>query len=90
MISSSGMACSLRAGSLRHDNWTFFGVAMAQIVSLLFVLPALTILAWRHRHGHPVDDPPSLPRCGDLGARGRPVEPGYEPGDQPQLDAAVS
>jgi phosphatidylglycerol:prolipoprotein diacylglycerol transferase len=75
---------------LRHDNWTFFGVPMAQIVSLLFVLPALIILAWRHRHGHPVDDPPSLPDVATWGARGRPVEPGYEPGDQPQLDAAVS
>ena len=35
--------------TFRSDNWTFFGVPTAQIVSLLFVIPAIIILGWRHR-----------------------------------------
>jgi phosphatidylglycerol:prolipoprotein diacylglycerol transferase len=62
--------------TLRVDNWTFFGIPTAQIVSALFVIPALVILAWRHRRGHPVDDPPSRPEVATWGAMGRPVEPG--------------
>jgi phosphatidylglycerol---prolipoprotein diacylglyceryl transferase len=62
--------------TFRQDNWTFFGVPTAQIVSLLFVVPALVILAWRHRPGHPLDDPPSHPDGATWGALGRPVEPG--------------
>jgi phosphatidylglycerol:prolipoprotein diacylglycerol transferase len=58
---------------LRQDNWTFFGVPTAQIVSLLFIVPALAILAWRHRPGHPADDPPSRPGGTTWGAIGRPV-----------------
>jgi phosphatidylglycerol---prolipoprotein diacylglyceryl transferase len=61
--------------TLRQDNWTFFGVPTAQIVSLLFVIPALLILAWRHRPGHPLDDPPTHPEVATWGAIGRPVEP---------------
>jgi phosphatidylglycerol:prolipoprotein diacylglycerol transferase len=61
--------------TLRVDNWTFFGVPVAQIVSLLFVVPAVLILAWRHRPGHPLDDPPSRPEVATWGALGRPVEP---------------
>jgi phosphatidylglycerol---prolipoprotein diacylglyceryl transferase len=60
--------------TLRHDNWTFFGVPMAQIVSILFVVPALLILIWRHRPGHPLDDPPTRPKFASWGAVGRPVE----------------
>jgi len=62
--------------TFRHDNWTFFGVPTAQIVSLLFVIPSLVILAWRHRRDHPLDDPPSRPEVATWGAIGRPVEPG--------------
>ena len=60
--------------TLRQDNWTFFGVPTAQIVSLLFVIPALVILAWRHRPGHPLDDPATHPEVATWGAIGRPVE----------------
>jgi phosphatidylglycerol---prolipoprotein diacylglyceryl transferase len=60
--------------TLREGNWTFFGVPTAQIVSALFVVLALVILAWRHRPGHPDDDPPSRPAEATWGALGRPVE----------------
>jgi phosphatidylglycerol:prolipoprotein diacylglycerol transferase len=62
--------------TFRHDNWTFFGIPTAQIVSLLFVIPSLVMLAWRHRRDHPLDDPPSNPAVATWGAIGRPVEPG--------------
>jgi phosphatidylglycerol:prolipoprotein diacylglycerol transferase len=61
--------------TFRQDNWTFFGIPTAQIVSMLFVFPALVILAWRHRRGHPLDDPPSNPAVATWGAIGRPVDP---------------
>jgi phosphatidylglycerol:prolipoprotein diacylglycerol transferase len=61
--------------TFRQDNWTFFGIPTAQIVSMLFVIPALVILAWRHRRGHPLDDPPSNPAVATWGAIGRPVDP---------------
>jgi len=57
--------------TLRHDNWTFFGVPTAQIVSLAFIIPAIAILIWRHRPGHPTDDPPSRPGVAVWGAVGR-------------------
>ena len=62
--------------TFRQENWTFFGIPTAQIVSLLFVVPALLILAWRHRPGHPLDDPASRPAGATWGALGRPIEPG--------------
>ncbi|MDO8484109.1 MAG: prolipoprotein diacylglyceryl transferase [Candidatus Limnocylindrales bacterium] len=55
--------------TLRQDNWTFFSIPTAQIVSLLFIVPALAVLAWRHRPGHPTDDPPSRPAGSTWGAR---------------------
>jgi hypothetical protein len=64
--------------TFRVDNWTFFGVPVAQIVSVLVVVSALLILAWRHRPGRPLDDPPSRPAVATWGAIGRPVEPGDE------------
>ena len=61
--------------TLRHDNWTFFGVPTAQVVSLAFVIPAIVILMWRHR-GRPIDDdPPTFPAVATWGAIGRPVDP---------------
>lgn len=60
--------------TFRSDNWTFFGVPTAQVVSLCFIVPALLILIWRHRPGHPLDDPPSKPEVATWGATGRPVE----------------
>ena len=59
--------------TLRVDNWTFFGVPVAQIVSVLIVIPALLILLWRHRPGHPLDEPASRPRGATWGAIGRPL-----------------
>jgi phosphatidylglycerol:prolipoprotein diacylglycerol transferase len=60
--------------TLRADNWTFFGVPTAQIVSLLFVIPALVILFWRHRADHPDDLPATHPEDQTWGAPGSPVE----------------
>jgi phosphatidylglycerol:prolipoprotein diacylglycerol transferase len=68
--------------TFRVDNWTFFGIPTAQIVSALFVIPALAILAWRHRRGHPLDDPPSQPEVATWGALGRPVEPGEDDAEE--------
>ena len=55
--------------TLRHDNWTFFGVPTAQVVSIVFIAPALVILAWRHRPG-PGRRPAHAPRRRHVG-RGR-------------------
>lgn len=38
---------------LRHDNWTFFGVPTAQIVTLGFILVGLLGLLYRHGPGRP-------------------------------------
>ena len=61
--------------TLRADNWTFFGVPVAMIVSALIVIPSLVVLAWRHRPGHPLDEPASRPRLATWGALGRPLTP---------------
>jgi len=60
--------------SFREGNWTFNGVPVAQIVSLMFIIPALLVLAWRHRPGHPDDPPATHPEVATWGAIGRPVE----------------
>ena len=72
---------------LRHDNWTFLGIPTAQIVSLLFIVPAVAILIWRHRSGHPLDDPPSRPGGTTWGAIGGPAPEGRddEPDDREDL-----
>ena len=75
--------------TFRVDNWTFFGIPTAQIVSALFVVSALVILARRHRRGHPLDDPPSRPEVATWGAIGRPVEATEdveETGDEEAID----
>ena len=79
--------------TLRQDNWTFFGVPTAQVVSLLFIVPALVVLAWRHRPQHPDDDPPSRPAGTTWGALGRaaaepPVAEPAEPGPDTALSPA--
>ncbi len=71
---------------LRQDNWTFFSIPTAQLVSVLFVLPALLALAWRHRPMHPTDDPPSRPEGTTWGSLGRPADQSPSPqvaGDNP-------
>ena len=60
--------------TLRHDNWLFFGIPTAQVVSLGFIVPAVLILLYRHRRGHPDDDPPTHPEVATWGALGRAVE----------------
>jgi phosphatidylglycerol---prolipoprotein diacylglyceryl transferase len=75
--------------TFREDNWTFFGVPVAQIVSLLFVVPSVAILVWRHRPGHPLDDPPSRPEVATWGAIGRPVEPAAAV-ETPAVDAETA
>ena len=78
--------------TLRHDNWTFFGVPTAQIVSLLFIVPALAILLWRHRDRDPVDDPPSRPEAATWGAPGSPAagEDDDEDEGEPSADVAAA
>jgi phosphatidylglycerol:prolipoprotein diacylglycerol transferase len=44
--------------TLRTSNWLFFGIPVAQIVSLAFVGTALAILAYRHRRPRSADDEP--------------------------------
>ena len=39
------------------------------------IVAAVVTLAWRHRPGHPLDDPPTYPAAATWGAIGRPVEP---------------
>lgn len=70
--------------TLRADNWTFFGVPTAMLVSLLFIVPSAAVLLWRHRRAHPVDDPPTYPEVAYWGAMGRPVEPA--PGPAPETE----
>src|SRR4051794_13716709 len=41
--------------TLRHDDWTFFGIPMAQIVTLGFVLAGLAGLWYRHGPGRPAE-----------------------------------
>jgi phosphatidylglycerol:prolipoprotein diacylglycerol transferase len=88
--------------TLRSDNWTFFGVPTAQLVSILFAGIALIVLIYRHRPGHPTDDPlPARPADATWGAlptgewRTRPIdEPwahlpsdeGVQAGDQARTD----
>ena len=73
---------------LRHANWTFDGLPVAQIVSLLFIVPAAIILGWRHRPNHPDDDPPTFPAIATWGAPGRAVD--FEPVDVAEAIAVVS
>ena len=61
--------------TLRHENWTFDGLAVAQIVSLAFIIPSLVILLLRHARKDPDDDPPTFPEVATWGALGRVVAP---------------
>ena len=60
--------------TLRADNWTFFGIPTAQVVSVAVIAVAALVLARRHRPGHQLDDPPSRPEAVTWGAIGRPLE----------------
>jgi phosphatidylglycerol---prolipoprotein diacylglyceryl transferase len=39
--------------TLRADNWTFFGIPTAQLLSVLFVVAGLALIAWRHARRAP-------------------------------------
>ena len=60
--------------TFREGNWTFFGVPVAQIVSVLFIVAAGLTLLWRHRPGHPTDAPATHPEVATWGAIGSPVD----------------
>ena len=56
--------------NLRVDNWTFFGIPTAQIISLVVILIGAGGLIYRHRRGHPSDPPPAFPQQATWGALG--------------------
>src|SRR5688500_4055493 len=74
--------------SLRTDNWTFFGVPTAQVVSLVFIAIGVVGLVLRHRGSRMGDKPPTDPQRATWGALGaawmtRPIdEPWANVGDR--------
>jgi phosphatidylglycerol:prolipoprotein diacylglycerol transferase len=56
--------------NLRVDNWTFFGIPVAQIISLSVILIGIGGLLYRHRRGHGADRPPTFPQAATWGALG--------------------
>jgi hypothetical protein len=61
--------------TFRSDNWTWFGIPTAMVVSTVFIVLAVLTLLWRHRPGHGTDPPPTFPAVATWGALGSPVEP---------------
>ena len=57
---------------LRVDNWTFFGIPTAQLISAAVIIVSLGLLVWRHRRL-----PPGLPE---------PAEPDLEPDPESDPD----
>jgi phosphatidylglycerol:prolipoprotein diacylglycerol transferase len=55
---------------LRRDNWTFFGVPTAQIVSLAIIAIGVAGLIHRHRPRRPADRPATFPDRATWGALG--------------------
>lgn len=74
--------------TLREDNWILLGIPTAQIVSLLFIVPSLVALIWRHRPGHPDDDPASRPAGTTWGALGVEVDEDLESDEGDEADDA--
>ena len=72
--------------TFREGNWTFYGVPVAQIVSVLFIAGAGLILLWRHRPGHPTDAPATHPEVATWGAIGGPVADGDDEYDDDEYD----
>src|SRR5688572_14819457 len=74
--------------SLRTDNWSFFGVPTAQVVSLAFIAIGVVGLVLRHRGSRMGDKPPTDPQRATWGALGaawmtRPIdEPWANVGDR--------
>ena len=55
---------------LREDNWTFFGVPTAQIVSIAFMVVGIGGLLVRHNPNRPPDRPAANPQAQTWGALG--------------------
>jgi phosphatidylglycerol:prolipoprotein diacylglycerol transferase len=55
---------------LREDNWTFFGVPTAQIVSIAFIVAGIGGLLVRHNPNRPPDGPAANPQAAKWGAIG--------------------
>jgi phosphatidylglycerol:prolipoprotein diacylglycerol transferase len=56
--------------NLREDNWTFFGIPVAQIISLAVILIGVGGLIYRHGRGTTSDRPASKPQGATWGALG--------------------
>lgn len=52
----------------RLENWTFNGIATAQLVSIGFIVVGLAAIAWRHRPGHGPNEPAAHPARAIWGA----------------------
>ena len=55
---------------LRADNWTFFGIPTAQIVSAAFIAVGVVGLILRHRASAMGDRPPTNPQAATWGSMG--------------------
>ncbi|MGZ9275641.1 MAG: prolipoprotein diacylglyceryl transferase [Candidatus Limnocylindrales bacterium] len=56
--------------TLRADNWTFFGIPTAQLVSIAFIALGVVGLVVRHARPHPEDRPATNPQVATWGALG--------------------
>ncbi|HET7168694.1 MAG TPA: hypothetical protein VFI69_05785, partial [Candidatus Limnocylindrales bacterium] len=56
--------------NLRADNWTFFGVPTAQLVSIVIIAIGIGGLIVRHTRPHAADRPPTHPQVATWGALG--------------------
>jgi phosphatidylglycerol:prolipoprotein diacylglycerol transferase len=52
----------------RQENWTFNGIATAQLVSIGFIVVGLAAIGWRHRPGHGPNEPAAHPARASWGA----------------------
>ena len=72
---------------LRSNNWTFYDIPVASLISAAFVLGGLALLAWRHRPGAAAGAAPSpdaeVGEPGETAANGATAGPGDGPGDAP-------
>jgi phosphatidylglycerol:prolipoprotein diacylglycerol transferase len=71
--------------TLRSNNWTFFGIPTASLISAVFVVAALLALAWRHR-------PAAAPEPAIPGAAPQPGLPPHAPAPHqaPALEEATA
>ena len=82
--------------TFRVENWTIYGIPVAQIFSLGAILVGVAGLAYRHRRGHASDRPPTHPQVATWGALGagwmtRPIdEPWANVADMAPADGAMA